>query len=569
MTRKIILLTIALLALQLAGAAQQPNVIIVITDDQGYGDIGAHGNTMIQTPEMDKLWAQGVRLTDYHVDPTCTPSRSALLSGRYSNRTGIWHTVMGRSMMSPNETTMAEVFKANGYATGMFGKWHLGDNYPTRPQDQGFEYVVMHGGGGVGQLPDWWDNNLNDDTYWRNGVPEQFSGYCTDIWFNEAIAFMKRNKNKRFFIYLSTNAPHAPFIVDERYSDPYKKKGVAANQSKFYGMITNIDENLGRLRQEMQALGVADDTILIFTTDNGTAAGTKSTSEWPGFTAGMKGKKGSEYDGGHRVPFFMHWPNGKLTGGRDVDQLTAHIDMVPTLVDLCGIKHPGGPEMDGVSLKPILYGDKKALRDRTLFVHSQRIPVPEKWRKTAVMTEQWRLVNNMGLYDIKKDPGQEDNLIDKHPEVAAQLAKKYDAWWDSLKPVFDEHVRIGLGAPEENPACLFAMDWLASEGKVPFSQGQVKSGMIANGPWAVDITRPGKYRFELYRWPKHLNREMDCKHAKIKIGDLEKEMPLKTSDTKAVFELELEKGPAFLQSWLTNFNDKAHGAYFLWVERIN
>ncbi|GIW82746.1 MAG: hypothetical protein KatS3mg105_4553 [Gemmatales bacterium] len=365
---------------------QRPNVILIMTDDQGYGDIAAHGNKMIQTPNIDKLWSQSVRLTDYHVDPTCSPTRSALMTGRYSTRTGVWHTIMGRSLMATTELTLAEVFAANGYATGIFGKWHLGDNYPCRPQDQGFQHVVIHGGGGVGQTPDFWGNDYFDDTYFKIDRWHPFKGYCTDVWFDEALKFIETNKDKPFFAYIPTNAPHGPYRVADKYAEPYRKKGVPAPMANFYGMITNIDENLAKLRRKLDDLGLSDNTLLIFTTDNGTAAGVakQKKAQWAGFNAGMRGQKGSEYDGGHRVPCFFYWPKGGLDQGKDVDVLAAHIDMLPTLVDLCQLKKPDGPPIDGVSLKAALYGQKHHLENRTLFVHSQRIQHPEKWRKCAV-----------------------------------------------------------------------------------------------------------------------------------------------------------------------------------------
>ncbi|MEK6237099.1 MAG: arylsulfatase, partial [Planctomycetales bacterium] len=292
-------------------ASAKPNVILVITDDQGYGDVAAHGNTMIKTPNLDKLHGQAVRLTDFHVDPTCSPTRSALMSGRYSTRTGVWHTIMGRSLMSGAELTVAEVFQSAGYATGMFGKWHLGDNYPCRPQDQGFQEAFYNGGGGVTQTPDFFGNDYFDDTYYRNGKPEKTEGYCTDVWFDNAMAFIEKNAKagKPFFTYLTTNAPHGPFLVADKYSQPYRDAGVPGNMAPFYGMITNIDENMGRLSAKLDQLKIADNTILIFMTDNGTAAGAggrgkKPSKGWKGFNAGMRGAKGSEYDGGHRVPFF-------------------------------------------------------------------------------------------------------------------------------------------------------------------------------------------------------------------------------------------------------------------------
>ncbi|MEZ6120615.1 MAG: arylsulfatase [Pirellulaceae bacterium] len=291
----------------MAWAAQpdRPNVILIMTDDQGYGDMGAHGNPVLKTPNLDRLYSQAIRMTDFHVDPTCSPTRSALLSGRYSTKTGVWHTICGRSLMAADELTLAEIFKANGYATGMYGKWHLGDAYPLRPQDQGFDDVVCHGGGGVGQTPDYFDNDYFDDTYWRNGQTEKFEGYCTDVWFREATRFISQHQDEPFFVYLATNAPHGPYLVDEKYRQPYDQQD--RNTSRFFGMIANIDENVGRLRSFLKENNLDQNTLFIFMTDNGTAQGEGV------FNADMRGKKGSEYDGGHRVPCFFYWPNGQLT----------------------------------------------------------------------------------------------------------------------------------------------------------------------------------------------------------------------------------------------------------------
>ena len=556
-----------------AGPAR-PNVVLVMTDDQGYGDIAALGNTMIRTPNMDKLWAQSVRLTNFHVDPTCSPTRSALMAGRYSNRTGVWHTIMGRSLLDPNEVTLGETFKANGYVTGMFGKWHLGDNWPLRPEDQGFDVTVRLGDGAIGQGPDWWGNDYFDDVYWQNGKWEQFKGYCTDVFFDEATKFIELNKNRPFFVYLPTNAAHGPLNVDPKYSQPYIDKGVPENMAKFYGMIENIDENLGKLRKRLDELGLADNTIFIFLTDNGTATGIYGKAkpgEWAGFNAGMRGQKGSEYDGGHRVPLFIYWPAGKLDHARDADTLCAHIDIHPTLMDLCELKRPDGPKMDGTSLRPVLYGTEgeQALRDRILFVHSQRIAHPEKWRQTAVMTQRWRLVDGKELYDINADPGQKTNVAEANPNVMKKLSAAYDEWWESLKPTFGEYVRIGLGSDKHNPALLCSHDWLTEEQEdCPWSQGLISKGLLASAPWAVQVAQDGKYRFELCRWPKHLNKPAGCTHAKLKIGSVEAEKDIKPGDAIVTFELGLNAGPAMLQSWMTREDGKVFGAYYVWVERL-
>ncbi len=555
-----------------AAEPDRPNVILIMTDDQGYGDIAAHGNSMIETPNMDRLWRDSVRLTNYHVDPTCSPTRCALMTGRYSTRTGVWHTVMGRSLMDPNELTLAEVFKANGYVTAMFGKWHLGDNYPLRPEDQGFDYVARHGGGGVGQTPDWWGNDYFDDTYWKNGVPTRYDGYCTDVWFREAISFIRANRARPFFVYIATNAPHGPYRVAPKYADHYTKKGVPSPMNAFYGMITNIDENLGRLRKVLDELGLAENTILIFTTDNGTAAGWRPRtrgSGWRGYNAGMRGTKGSEYDGGHRVPFFIYWPAGGLTGGRDVDQLTAHIDVLPTLIDLCGLKKPDGPPLDGTSLRAILYGDRDALRDRVLFVHSQRIQYPQKWRKCAVMTDRWRLVNGTELYDIRRDPGQTTDVADRYPEVVRKLRGAYERWWNSLVPVFDDYVRIHIGSDAENPLRLTAHDWHCIDIRdCPWSQGHIRRDSGGNGFWTLYVERAGRYRFELYRWPKHTGLAAERVKAGVEIGLTRLTTDMNPTDAHASFTVRLEEGPMELKTWLQRPDGTKHGAYFVWIEYL-
>ncbi|MEX2381863.1 MAG: sulfatase-like hydrolase/transferase, partial [Opitutales bacterium] len=236
MNRLFTFLLSSLIVVQSAFAAEpKPNVILIMTDDQGYGDLGAHGNAMIRTPNLDRLHGESVRFTDFHVDPTCSPTRAALLTGRYSTRTGVWHTVMGRSILYRDEVTLAEAFAANGYRTGIFGKWHLGDNYPARPQDRGFQHVVIHGGGGIGQTPDYWGNDYTDDHYQVNGEWKPFEGYCTDVFFREATTFIKRQDDRPFLVYLSTNVPHSPYTVPEQYERYYLERGVPQPMAAFYG----------------------------------------------------------------------------------------------------------------------------------------------------------------------------------------------------------------------------------------------------------------------------------------------------------------------------------------------
>lgn len=551
------------------GPARPPNVILIMTDDQGYGEVAAHGNPVIKTPHLDRLHASSVRLTDFHVDPTCSPTRSALLTGRYSTRTGVWHTINGRSMMHPEELTLAEVFKASGYATAMIGKWHLGDNYPCRPEDQGFDHTVWHHGGGIGNGPDYWGNDYFDDTYKVNGAWRKFDGYCTDVWFDQAIQYIEQQGEKNFFLYLTPNAPHGPYHVPERYATPYEEAGVPETMAKFYGMITNIDENMGRLRDRLEALGLADNTLLIFMTDNGTTAGwIDEKAGFPYFNAGMRGWKGSAWEGGHRVPSFWHWPAGGISGGRDVPALTAHMDVLPTLVDLLGLEKPDGRPVDGISLRSALLGHGQTMPDRTLFAHVQRAFIPPKWKDSAAMTQRWRLINGAELYDMTVDPGQQNDMASQHPDVVHKLRADYENWWASLEPALQQTVRYTLGGAE-NPSTLSSHDWLMpGTASAAWHQSQIEHGELMNGAWAVNVEQAGTFEISLYRWAPTLDKAMNMTAARLVIGGIDESLSLSADATSAVFRVQLPQGPTMLQTWLTRPDGRQHGAYFTRVRRV-
>ncbi len=490
----------------------QPNIVIVITDDQGHGDLSCHGNPVLKTPCIDALAADSIRLTDFHVSPTCSPSRAAFLTGRCSNRTGVWHTIMGRSLLRENEITIAELLRDSGYATGMFGKWHLGDNAPFRPEDRGFTEVYRHGGGGVGQTPDYWDNAYFDGHYIHNGKPEPADGFCTDVFFKNARQFIKDQvkAKKPFFAWISTNAPHGPLHCPKKWSEPYKDQGKGI--SNFLGMIANIDFNVGELRQMIQDEGVADNTIFIFTTDNGTAGGNKI------FNSNMRGKKGSAYDGGHRVPCFVHWP-GNFTGGVDIDPLTAHVDLLPTLVEICGAKLPVDVKLDGESIVSLLKdpnSNPEKWNQRVIVTDSQRVLDPIKWRQSSVMTSQWRLINGKELYDIDADPSQKNDLSEDKPEVIAMLTSAYDSWWADIEPGFSNFARIHIGSPSEPTTCLTAHDWLGVA--PPWNQAHIRKGKPAvPGYWSVKVLQEGNYTVSLRRWPVESDIAID---AGLVAGDL-------------------------------------------------
>ena len=547
-------------------------MVLVLTDDQGYGDLGCLGNPILRTPNMDGLHGQSVRLTDFHVGPTCAPTRAALMTGRYCNRTGVWHTVMGRSLLRRDEVTMADVFAAGGYRTGIFGKWHLGDNYPFRPQERGFHEVLVHGGGGVGQTPDFWGNDYFDDTYWHNSRPEKQVGYCTDVWFDGALRFIEAHRDRPFFAYIATNAPHSPFNVAEKYSRPYVGKNVPS--ANFYGMIANIDENLGRLLDKLKTLGLDDTTILIFMTDNGTAAGIQAGK---GFNAGMRGTKGSEYDGGHRVPCFLRWPAGGLGGGKDVDRLTAHLDLLPTLIELCGLPRPAGVKFDGASLVPLLRDARADWPDRVLVTDSQRIEQPQKWRQSAVMTDRWRLIAGKELYEIHADPGQRNDVSAKNPEVVQKLRQAYEDWWADVSRRFDEYCEIIIGSDKENPTRLTCHDWHGGE-LPPWDQTHILQGEQTNGFWAVEVAQAGEYEFALRRWPREVDqpitaaipsgRAIRAVQARLALGEVDLTQPVAAEAKEVLFRTRLEPGKTKLQTWLIAEDGVSRGAYFVYVRRI-
>lgn len=477
---------------------KSPNIVFVLTDDQGYPPLGVHGHPVVKTPCIDRFHAESVRFEQFHVGTTCAPTRAGLMTGHYCNSTGVWHTVGGRSLLQKDEWSLATALRDNGYRTGLFGKWHLGDEHPYRPQDRGFDQVVCHGGGGISQQPDWWGNDYFDDTYLVNGEPREFQGYCTDVFFDEAFRFIEANREQPFFCYISTNAPHSPFNVDPHYRDLYMQHVDNEKYARFLGMITNIDDNFGRLRNKLQELGLEENTILIFMSDNGqTPAGDPEA-----YNAGMRGMKGSAYEGGHRVPFFFRWPAGGYDKPRDVQEITSYVDFMPTLLDLSGIDFPAGnPSFHGDSLVPLLRGENEVYwRDRVFVTDTQRVAHPLKWRKSCVIKDRWRLVNRDELYDIKADPAQETNIADRHPELVAELQKAYEDWWELCSRQREREFPISLGS--ETETVLRSHD-LRNEldSNVVWNQGQVRRGDTCHGYWEVFVEKPGVYDFELRRWP--------------------------------------------------------------------
>lgn len=484
----------------------RPNVIIVMADDQGYGDIKAHGHPLIRTPNMDRLHAESVRFTDFHVAPMCTPTRSQLLTGVDAMKNGATAVCQGRSMIRREIPTLANYFSDAGYRTILSGKWHLGDSYPHRPQDRGFQEVLSFRAWGLPSLASHWDNStINEDidtnayvnpTLEHNGIDKKYAGYVTDILFDHAMEQISESKaaGTPFFLYLPTPTPHTPNIAPKEkyhyYKDQQTIRKLDGTASAYFGMIENIDDNLGRLEAQLEAKGLRENTILVYLSDNGT----QSRHAEAIYNAGMRGRKRTMWDGGHRVPLFVRWEQGGLQHGRDVNELTQVQDLLPTLLNLCEVKPANLYPQDGVDLSPLLQGQAWPHGDRILV--AQYNTSGKLWDWCVTMKGPWRLVDHK-LYNIHDDPHQDTDLSQEHPEVLQELKTAYEDWHAIAHKEFLKPRIIDLGHPEAPSTILYASDW---EGGYCDNEYGLKQS-DKQGVWHVDVIEPGTYRIELSRWP--------------------------------------------------------------------
>ena len=562
-----------------------------MTDDQGYGDLGFHGNPYMKTTNLDAFAAASLELTNFHSGTTCAPTRAGLMTGRNANRNNAWHTIAGCSILLEDEELLPEVFGRNGYSTKMIGKWHLGDNYPYRPHDRGFQEAFYHGGGGVQQTPDYWKNDYFDDTYFRNGKPEKTEGYCTDVWFNEAIAYIKNKKEKPFFMYLAPNAAHGPFNVPEAYAELYEDMPLSQEQKRFYGMVTNIDDNFGKLLATLKQEELLDNTIVIFTTDNGTARGItylKEENKNLGYNAGLRGIKGSHYDGGHRVPFIISWPNGNILSKTSNNALVSHVDILPTLADLANIDYRPKNKLDGMSVATIIRGEKKS-DDRMLVVDTQRNQLPEKGRNSCVMAGSWRLIDGKELYDTSNDHGQRNDLAATYPDKVAKMQAFYNQWWDEIEPEF-RYAEIPLGAESANPSLITIHDMHTAD-NLPWNQVQIREAKFEpEGYYSVNIKKEGRYRFRLYRYAPEANLPLNASaegipgtafldalpkglkinpvKASVRLDDNIMTLSIDPSQNFAELEGQLNKGSYKLRSYFILSEGNTVPAYYTEIKKL-
>ena len=591
-------------------AISKPNVIVIMTDDQGYPELSVHGNPVLKTPNLDILHEQSIRLSDYHVSPMCTPTRGQLLTGIDAARNGAVNVSSGRALLRPEIPILANYFSDAGYSTGAFGKWHLGANYPFRPQDRGFKESVWYPSSSIPSVPAYWGNDYFDDVYIHNGKEQRYEGYCTDVFFTEAKRFMLEslNNNKPFLCYIATNTPHGPFIpkekdrkvIEEVLKQPkfdYLGVNIKKRLSLYLGMIGSIDLNIGQLMKFLDDKGLTDDTILLFQTDNGSVMGPQY------FNAGMRGKKTEIWEGGHRVPCFIRWPKGNLGKPRDIEGLTQSQDILPTLLDLCEIKYNNEPKLDGISLKPFIKGTKKIPEDRILVINYSRMPgfsnYPSPFAQTqmradqaAVLWKRWRLLEDRELYNLENDPMQKKNIIEAHTDVVMKMRCHLYSWWDRVKHLANKPQRIIIGTEHENPTKLSATEWLDV---FIDQQRQVLRGVQKSGYWLLEVAMAGEYEIELRRWPKETggmingalpNGEGEALpitqamlyvsgHNHLDIGQkkayqfegLTKRVT--KEDSEATFTMNLKKGPCALHTWFKGGNNTMLSAYYVYIRRKN
>jgi arylsulfatase A-like enzyme len=482
----------------------RPNVILIITDDQGYGDLGYTGNPHVKTPVIDRFASESIRFNEFYVSPVCAPTRSSLMTGRYSLRTGVRDTYNGGAIMATSEVTIAEMLKSAGYNTGIFGKWHLGDNYPSRPNDQGFDESVIHLSGGMSQVGDFTTFFQGDSSYfnpvlWHNGKQEKYTGYCSDIFAEQAIGFIEKNRQSPFFCYLAFNAPHTPLQVPDEYYQKYKNTDPSAgfngapkfnrpmsekdkeDARKVYAMVSNIDDNVGKLFEKLEELQIAQNTLVIFMTDNG--------PQQNRYVAGMRGLKSSVYRGGVRVPFYLKYPS-KYGGNTDIETTSAHIDILPTLAEICNAQLPSDRIIDGRSLVPLLNSNSVDWANRSLFYYWTR-RYPELYSNISLQKGKLKLVGQTNynaeitdfeMYDIKSDPFEQKNIVSEKTKVAEQMKTELDKLYAEL--ISSENIinqpRIIIGNKNENPVFLNRNDADGERGI--WAQEEVY------GKWLVDIT---------------------------------------------------------------------------------
>lgn len=528
-----------------APRCRTPNVLLILTDDQGYSDVGFNGNPLVKTPFLDHIAEEGAVFDRFYALPVCSPTRASLMTGRCSYRTGVLGTRAPGGMLFPEEYTLAEAFRDCGYSTAIFGKWHMGDCYPMRPLDQGFQESLTHPGGMIGQDNTGQSNpSYFDPLLLHTGKEKSFRGYCNDIYTDAALEFIRGHRDNPFFLYFSTNLPHHPLTAREADAEPYRKMGLSDETSRFYGMIANNDRNIGRLLSEIKSQGLDDDTIVIFMGDNGTSS---LLVEEDRYEAGLRGRKTYIYEGGIRVPCAIRW-SGRIAPQRR-DSIAGVQDVMPTLVEACGIQPPVQPEYDGVSLWPQLTGTASANPDRRIILQWQAHHPPRPYHNIAVIGQRYKLVEAQGrskalsegeleieLFDIPKDPGETTNIADQHPDLVESMKADYRRWFQEMKKAHNwQAPDIVVGHLEST-----VLTW---QDLVPGEPEKAIPGF-----WGVNVEKPGAYSasFELQEMMPFGKQAT----VHLQIGDKTYEKIAHIEEYEVRFEsLNLKAGRARISAW--------------------
>jgi arylsulfatase A-like enzyme len=540
-------------------ADNRPNIVLIMTDDQGYGDLSVMGNPILETPHIDSLARDGASMDTFYVSPVCSPTRASLMTGRYNYRTRLVDTFKGRSMMEPEELTIAEALEEAGYKTGIFGKWHLGDNYPLRPTDQGFQEALIHLGGGLGQPSEPRENNrrYTNPILFHNNEQVQTQGYCTDVYFDTAMQYIDEalKADKPFFTYIATNAPHSPFHdVPETLYRKYKSKDLSSvllgndedadTVARVYAMVENIDQNVGKLLAHLDMRQAADNTIVIFMVDNG-----PNTRR---YVVNSRGKKNEVHDGGIRAPFFMRWP-AQLKAGAHSDRIAAHIDVMPTLLEAAKVTLPASHHFDGISILPLLKGEAADWPDRSLILQIHRGDEPTPLHHIAVREQRWKLVHPTGfsntpmpdnvpfeLYDMQTDPGESNNLYKQKPDIAKRLLQTYDRWFadvSSTRPDNYAPPRIILGTKHETVTTLSTQD-----------QRETEDG----GAWLLNFVNSKTYDVE-FLWKEAVSNLS----LELQVGNISKTLEIgAATDTVRIRNIKIPDGDAPLSTRILKGNKK-------------
>ena len=579
-------------------AQDKPNIVLIVTDDQGWWDVGAYGNKSIETPAMDRLAREGVRFTDFYVSPVCAPTRASLMTGRYYQRTGVFDTYKGRFNLHMDEVTLGDVFRNQGYRTALVGKWHLGQYMKYHPNNRGFDeffgpwpYEGLH-------------RYLDADELFWNIQPVRTTGYITDVLNDQAISFIERNRGKPFFLYLAHNAPHSPFRVPDKYIEKYLKEGLPLREAQVYGMITSLDDNLGRLLKTIDQAGIRKNTVVIFMSDNG------GVSRY--FRAGLRGQKGTVYEGGIRVPFIARWP-GKFPAGATVQAMVQDIDVFPTLCGLIGASLPTGRKIDGKSILSLLRdGDGKSPHEY-LFHQWNRVqpllasPSPERaatvdpgdqrgfrpnwavrdargYKLVRYLMSGWGNSDaqpDLQLFDLTNDPGETNDIAAEHPGIVRELRNEFEKWFADVTCGQDYSLRVPIevGRQDENPVPI-EITWGEPDGKKvrPAYHGDIGdtvddwSEVEDAVRWKLEVVRSGRYEVIL---SYGCRRGDGGSEIRIAVGNSKIQHTVHETAGRNVFRrlevgtLKLAEGPAILEiKPLSIVGREVMALHRIWLKRV-